>query len=168
MERRNNNKRKFENRERRSPIEDSFEHKILRLSKVNTAATYGRRFSFTVLIMVRDSKSGSVGIAYHKGRDVPSTIKGALAKAKERSVVFFEEIETIPFDVFSKFNATKILLKPIRSGLGVRAGGVLNPIIKSLGIKNVSAKIFGSRNKLNVIHCFLKSLNVLTGKTMFF
>ncbi|CAG8815760.1 17272_t:CDS:2, partial [Racocetra persica] len=47
---------------------------------------------------------------------------------------------------------------------GIKAGGLLNQLFKYLEIKDVSAKIIGSRNKLNVVRAAFLALDKLTEK----
>jgi small subunit ribosomal protein S5 len=71
---------------------------------------------------------------------------------------------TIPHDIWVSYKATKIFLKPTPPGSGIKAGSLLNQLFKYLEIKDVSAKIIGSRNKLNVIRAAFLALDKLTGK----
>ncbi|CAG8788196.1 16930_t:CDS:2, partial [Racocetra fulgida] len=64
----------------------------------------------------------------------------------------------------SQKKATKIFLKPTPPGSGIKASVLLNHLFKYLEIKDVSAKIIGSRNKLNVIRATFLALDKLTGK----
>ena len=73
-------------------------------------------------------------------------------------------MRTIPHDICINYKATTIFFKPTPPGHGIRAGGILNKLFKYLEIKDVSAKIIGSRNKLNVIRAAFLALDKLTGK----
>ena len=57
-----------------------------------------------------------------------------------------------------------IFLKPTPPGSGIKAGGVLDKLFRYLEIKDVSAKIIGSSNNLNVIRVAFMALDKLTGK----
>ena len=67
--------------------------------------------------------------------------------------------ETIPHEVYAKFGAAEILLKPQRKGRGLVAGGTVRVICTLAGIKNISSKILGrTGNKLNNAIATLEAL----------
>ena len=69
--------------------------------------------------------------------------------------------ETIPHELYLKHGAAKVLLKPARRGKGVSAGGAVRMILELAGIKNVTSKILGTNNKVNIVKCTIKALDSL-------
>ena len=145
--------------------EDYIQQEMLELKRVTKVTKGGRRFSFSALMLVRDNRENSIGFAFAKGNEVSSAIRKAVQKARKNLINYFPEgTRTIPHDILFKFKATKIMIKPTPLGNGIKAGSSLNTIFKFLGIKDVSAKIIGSNNKLNVVRSTFLALDKLTGK----
>jgi small subunit ribosomal protein S5 len=145
--------------------EDFIQQEMLQLKRVTKVTKGGRRFHFSVLMLVKDDKKKAIGFAVAKGNEVSTAIKKAVRKAKKNLVTFFPaETRTVPYDILYKFKATKIMIKPAPLGNGIKAGSSLNTIFKFLEIKDVSAKIIGSNNKLNVVRGAFLALDKLTGK----
>lgn len=145
--------------------EDFVQQEMLQLKRVTKVTKGGRRFHFSVLMLVKDDKKKAIGFASAKGNEVSSAIKKAVRKAKKKLVNYFPvNTRTIPHDIFLKFKSTKIMIKPAPLGNGIKAGSSLNIIFKFLEIKDVSAKIIGSNNRLNVVRGAFLALDKLTGK----
>lgn len=77
---------------------------------------------------------------------------------------FSAPLRTIPHDIIVHYNATKLTLRPTPPGSGIKASEMLATLFKKLEIKDVSIKINGSRNKLNVLRAAFLALDKLTGK----
>jgi len=100
------------------------------------------------------------------GKEASSAFHKSLRKGQKRLITYFSTPpRTIPRDIVVKYKATKLFLKPAPPGSGIKASAVLSRLFKFLEIKDVSAKIIGSRrNKLNVIRAAFLALDKLTGK----
>ena len=73
---------------------------------------------------------------------------------------------TIPYEVFSKFGAAEILLRPQRKGRGLVAGGTVRVICSLAGIKDISSKVLGrTGNKLNNARATISALKKLKIKS---
>ena len=68
---------------------------------------------------------------------------------------------TIPHHVLVKFGAAKILLKPAPPGSGLIAGGPVRAVVQAAGIKDISSKILGTRNKASNVYATFKALEKL-------
>ena len=69
---------------------------------------------------------------------------------------------TIPHEVYAKYSAAKVLLRPAPQGTGLVAGGTVRIICDLAGIENITAKILGrSSNKLNNARATLLALRQL-------
>ena len=130
-------------------MEEKFESKILEIKRVSHTRAGGKKIRFRVAIVV-GNKKGKVGF----GVDSASDLAFAIEKATKEAIKNIIEVpivkDTIPHEVFGKFSASKVLLKPQAKGRGIVAGGPVRVICKLAGIKNISAKILGmSSNKMN-------------------
>ena len=67
--------------------------------------------------------------------------------------------DTIPHEVYAKFGAAEVLLRPQKKGRGLVAGGTVRIICSLGGIKNISSKILGrTGNKLNNAMATIRAL----------
>lgn len=125
-----------------------FIEKTLEINRVSRTIKGGRRISFRVLVAVGDGK-GKVGIGLGKGKDVSLAVQKAAKKAKKSMVDVPIVKGTIPYPVEVKVGRAKIRFKPAPEGSTVIAGGVVRILAEVAGIRNLSAKILGSKSKIN-------------------
>ncbi len=150
--------KKFSKRHERK--KDDFEQRILDLARVTRVMAGGKRMRFRACVIVGDKK-GKVGIGMGKGIDVAIAMTKAGNVARKNIVEVPMVNETIPHEVFYKFGAGKVLLKPSRRGKGVIAGGVVRVILELAGIRNVTSKILGTNNKVTNAKCTIEALRSL-------
>lgn len=128
---------------------DDFEQKLLDVARVVRVVAGGRRFSFRAVVALGDRK-GTVGVGVAKGKDVSGAVEKAVNKARKNLIVVPLKGNTIPHDIYSKYGAAKLLLKPAVRGRGLVAGGAVRVICGLAGIKDISAKLISrSTNKIN-------------------
>jgi len=125
-----------------------FSEKIIQVNRVSKKVKGGNKFGFSVLAVV-GNKKGKVGAGLGKAPDVRTAIHKAFRKAKKEVFEVPLQGETIPHQVKIKRGAAKIILKPAPKGAGLIAGGPVRTIAKLVGIKDMSAKILGTTNKLS-------------------
>jgi len=155
-------KKKEYERERHTP---SYLREVLETTRPVKVTKGGRRFSFTSLVLIKDKEKKAIAYARGKGKETMVALQKACRKAQKKLITYFPNPpRTIPYQVLVKDGATKIFFKPSPPGSGIKAGGVLSKLFKYLEIKDVSAKIIGSRNKTNVVRVAFKALDKLTGK----
>lgn len=147
-------------REKREEKKEEFEQRILEIARVTRVMGGGKRMSFRACVAIGDKK-GRVNIALGKGADVSIAVSKAVTQAKKNIISVPTINDTIPHEVYCKFGAAKILLKPAGKGRGVIAGGVVRIILELAGIKNVTSKILGTNNKINNAKCAIKALQML-------
>lgn len=140
-----------------------FDQKLLDLARVTRVVKGGRRFSFRATVAIGNRK-GKVGIGVSKGVDVSRAISKAAADAKKNLVNVLRTNSTISFEVREKFGAAKVMIKPAKEGKGIVAGGAMRSVVELAGIRNITAKSFGSSNKINVAKATVKALSSLEGK----
>ena len=132
--------------------------KVLGIDTVTRVTGGGKVRRFRAIVAIGDEK-GRVGIGVAKGIDVAQARVKAEADAKKNMIKVILQNETIPHEVFVKYGAAKILLKPQKKGRGVIAGSVVRSICSLSGIKNISSKIIGkTTNKLTNARATIKAL----------
>jgi len=126
-----------------------FEEKTLELARVTRVVAGGKRFRFRITVIIGDEK-GRVGVGVAKGLDVQNAIEKAKTAAKKNIlVVNLKDGRTIPHEVFAKYSAARVLIKPAAAGRGLRAGGAVRSVLALAGIKDATAKCLGrTPNKL--------------------
>jgi len=143
---------------------DEFETKLLDLARTAHTRAGGKKIGFRAVIITGDKK-GKVGIGVGKGRDVALAVEKASRFARKNLVEVPIVNDTIPHQVYSKFGAAEILLKPQRRGRGLVAGGVVRLICNLAGIRNISSKVLGrTGNKLNNAQATINALKKLKAK----
>ena len=65
---------------------------------------------------------------------------------------------TVPVDSTAKFGSANVIIKPAKEGKGIVAGGAIRTVVDLVGIKNITAKMLGSNNKLNNARATVKAL----------
>ena len=154
-------KKKFGNkRQNRTREEREFEQKLVDLSRVTRVTKGGKQLSFRATVVIGDRK-GKAGFGIGKSKDVPTAINKAVKSAKKKLVIVPIKDETIPHEIRTKFGAGRVLLKPAKHGKGVKAGGAMRVALELAGIPNVTGKILGSNNKINVLYATFEALKRL-------
>ncbi len=67
---------------------------------------------------------------------------------------------TLFYAMHARHGATRVYMQPASDGTGIIAGGAMRAVLEVVGVKNVLAKSYGSRNPINVVRA---TLNALTG-----
>jgi small subunit ribosomal protein S5 len=129
---------------------DNYSERVVAINRIAKTTKGGKNVRFSALAVVGDDK-GKYGFALSKSSEVPDAIKKALAKARKQMRTIEVINGTIAHDVEGKFGATKVVLKPAPEGTGIVAGGAVRAIVELAGIKNLVAKVYGSRAPINVI-----------------
>src|SRR3990167_10096513 len=88
-----------------------FEETVVQINRVSKKTKGGNQARFSSLVVVGDKK-GKVGVGLAKAADVRSSIRKAVEAAKRKMVVVPLSGNTLPYSVYEKFSAAKILLKP--------------------------------------------------------
>ena len=138
-------------------IAKEFEEKVIQIKRVSKKTKGGNNISFTALVVV-GNRHGRVGAALAKSKDVATAVQKGIAKAKEAVVDISITEGTLAHEVWAKYGAAKVLLKPAPEGSGIIAGGTIRDVLDLAGIKNISAKMLGSNNKLGNVRCTIKAL----------
>ncbi len=146
---------------RQDRARSEFAQKIISIRRVTRVMAGGRRFGFSVAMVLGDQK-GRVGIGTGKATDTALAIEKAIRQAKKNMVKINTTKEmSIAHDVNMKYGASVIQILPAK-GRGLVAGSSVRTVLELAGIKDVTAKIFSrSKNKLNNAQATIKALGQL-------
>ena len=141
-----------------------FDQKIVSIRRVTRVMAGGRRFSFSVSMVIGDKK-GKVGVGIGKAGDTQLAIEKAVRDAKKNMLVVPMDAEgRIPHDVHVKYASSEVMIMPA-PGRGLVAGSSVRTVLELAGVKDVTAKIFSrSKNKLNNARAAVEALKELKMK----
>ncbi len=139
---------------------DLKEENLIRINRVAKVVTGGRRFSFNSIVAVGDGR-GHVGIGFGKANEVASAIGKAKEDAKKNLFKVPVINGTIPYEIWAKFGASKIMLKPASPGTGLIASAPIRAVLEQAGYTDVLTKCTGSTNALNVVRATERALSSL-------
>lgn len=141
-------------------VPEEFEQQIVDLARVTRVMAGGKRMRFRACVAIGDKK-GRVSLGIAKGADVTIAVTKAVTNAKKKITIVPIVNGTIAHEIFWKFGAARVMLKPARRGRGVIAGGAMRIILRLAGIQNVTSKNLGTNNKVNIAKCTIEALENL-------
>jgi small subunit ribosomal protein S5 len=139
---------------------DEFTEKLVAVNRTAKVVKGGRQFGFTALTVVGDG-GGRVGFGFGKAREVPVAISKAMAAARKNLVQVSLKKDTLHYSVRGDHGATRVVMLPASDGTGVIAGGAMRAVLECVGVRNVLAKSYGSRNPINVVRATINALSAL-------
>jgi len=156
-------RRKNERRPSRRPerARQEFDNKILSIRRVTRVVAGGRRFSFSISIVIGDKK-GRVGVGIGKAGDTPIAVEKATQNAKKNMIkVLLNKRNSINHPVEAKYSSARVSIMPA-PGKGMVSGSAVRVVLELAGIKEVTSKILSrSKNKLNIAKATIKALQKL-------
>lgn len=146
---------------RQERMRPEFDQKIVSIRRVVRVMGGGRRFSFSVSMVIGDKK-GKVGVGVGKAGDTQLAIEKAVRNAKKNMFqVSMNKDGNIPHDVHVKYASSEVMIMPA-PGRGLVAGSSVRTVLELAGVKDVTAKIFSrSKNKLNNARAAVEALKQL-------
>jgi len=138
-----------------------YEQKIIGIRRVARVVAGGRRFSFSVTVVIGNRK-GSVGVGVGKGTDTALAIEKAIKNAKKNMVKLpLTKEMSLHHEVAAKYNSARVYLAPA-PGKGLVAGSSVRNVLDLAGVTDVSAKVISrSKNKINNARVTVKALSSL-------
>ncbi|EPQ26591.1 uncharacterized protein PFL1_05912 [Pseudozyma flocculosa PF-1] len=142
-------------------IRNLHRHAIV-LKRVVHMTTKGKDASMYALVIAGNG-NGLVG--YGEGKDVDSSKAGR--KAFHQAVKNLDSVaihvgsdgsRTVETQLEAKWGASTVVLRPRPAGFGLRVPPVIHALCRSAGISDLSAKIYGSTNPINVVKAALQIL----------
>ncbi|MCS7091936.1 MAG: 30S ribosomal protein S5 [Patescibacteria group bacterium] len=130
---------------------------VVEVKRVSKKTKGGNTIRFSALVVVGDQK-GRVGVGMAKALDVSSAVRKSISVAKKKMITVPLKGTTIPYDVFEKYSAAKVLIKPAPKGSGIIAGGPVRVVLEKAGVRDAVAKILGSKNKTTNVYAALNAL----------
>ena len=151
-------KPRFERKPREN--QDEFSQKMLEVRRVTKVVAGGRTMRFSASVVVGDKK-GRVGLGVAKAAEVSVAVEKAAKLARKNAITVPVVNGTVPHNTTGKYLTTQVIIIPTKEGNGVIAGGSARAIMELAGYKNVTTKIHGSSNKINVARATLNGLKQL-------
>jgi len=138
-----------------------FDQRMINIRRVARVVAGGRRFSFSVSIIL-GNKKGKVGVGLGKAGDTTLAIEKAVRDAKKNMItVNLTKDSSIAHEVAAKYCAARVSMMPA-SGRGLVAGSSVRPVLELAGVTNTVAKIHsGSKNGLNNARAAVEALRKL-------
>lgn len=140
---------------------EEFAEQIVQVNRVSKKTKGGNKIGFSVLVVVGDRK-GKVGVGLGKAADISYAIKKGMSIAKKHLIKVPIVKGTIPFGIYVKKGAAKVLLKPAPRGSGVIAGGAVRSVVEAAGIHNISSKVLGTDNKASNVYAAIEALSEIS------
>lgn len=143
--------------EKGQPADELLE-KLVAVNRTAKVVKGGRQFGFTALTVVGDG-AGRVGFGFGKAREVPVAISKAMAQARKNMISVALKNDTLHYAVQGEHGSTRVRMQPASDGTGVIAGGGMRAVLECVGVRNVLAKSYGSRNPINVVRATIDALS---------
>ena len=135
-------------------------HRFPLISRRVTQQTGKGKIHRRGILVVVGNGNGLVGYGEAKHDEVARAMNRAFAMAvRDMDYVDRFEGRTIWTEMSSKLGATRIILRPRPVGFGLHCNPNIHQVLKAAGIKDISAKVWGSRNPLNVIKLLFRMLH---------
>lgn len=126
-----------------------FAQKLIGIRRVARVMAGGRRFNFSVCIVIGDKK-GRVGVGLGKAADTQLAIEKATRAAKKNMItVHLTKNRSIRHNVAAKYCASVIEIRP-SAGRGLVAGSSVRTVLELAGVSDVTGKLLSrSKNSIN-------------------
>ena len=110
--------------------------------------------------VVQGNRAGCAGIGYGKHSKMDVAVQRALRDCARNTVtVDLKENRTVWHQLDAKWVSTKIRILPRPAGFGLTGSPLVVTLCEAFGLKDLSVKVHGSRNPMNVAKAFFKALD---------
>jgi small subunit ribosomal protein S5 len=135
-----------------------FSEKLIGIRRVARVMAGGRRFNFSVAIVLGDKK-GRVGVGMGKAADTQLAIEKAKRDAKRKMITLnLTKNRSIKHNVEAKYCASVIGIRP-SPGRGLVAGSSVRTVLELAGVSDVTAKVLSrSKNSVNNARAAIEAL----------
>src|SRR3989338_4578021 len=139
-----------------------FAQKIIGIRRVARVMAGGRRFNFSVAIVLGDKK-GRVGGGVGKAADTQLAIEKASRAAKRVMIQLnLTKNRSIRHNVEAKYCASVVEIRP-SPGRGLVAGSSVRTVLELAGVSDVTAKLLSrSKNSINNARATIQALKSLS------
>ena len=137
---------------------DDLIEKLVAVNRVAKVVKGGRQFSFSAITVVGNG-NGKIGMGYGKAKEVPLAIQKSMQAARKNLHSVTLKKETIYYETTGRHGASKVFMRPAADGTGIIAGGAMRAVFECVGVRNVLAKSFGSRNPINLVKATINALD---------
>jgi len=130
----------------------------------------GNKPKFAALAIV-GNKDGYLGMGHGKAKETMPAREKAVRKAKLNMIAIrrgcgawdcsCQQPHSIPFKIAGKCGSARIILMPAARGTGLCVEKECRKMLEMAGIKDVYAKTFNPKTKLNLMHACFSSLKQL-------
>lgn len=139
---------------------DGLREKMIAVNRVTKVVKGGRIMGFAALVVVGDG-DGGIGMGKGKAKEVPVAVQKAMDEARRNMIKVRLKEGTLQHAVVGEHGAAKVYLQPASEGTGIIAGGPMRAIFDVMGMHNVLAKSYGSRNPYNMVRATLNGLKAM-------
>src|SRR3989338_11484946 len=145
-------------RKERDERRSEFSQKLIGIRRVARVMAGGRRFNFSVAIVLGDKK-GRVGVGVGKAADTQLAIEKASRAAKRVMIQLnLTKNRSIRHNVEAKYCASVVEIRP-PPGRGLVAGSSVRTVLELAGVSDVTAKILSrSHNSINNARAAIEAL----------
>ena len=137
---------------------DDLIEKLVAVNRVAKVVKGGRQFGCAAINVVGDG-NGKIGMGYGKAKEVPLAIQKAMQAARKNLHPVALNKETIYYETTGRHGASKVYMQPAADGTGIIAGGAMRAVFECVGIRNILAKSYGSRNPINLVRATINALD---------
>lgn len=146
-------------RPKKERTKPDYEQKILNIRRVTRVMKGGRRFSFSVVLVIGNRK-GLVGIGVGKANDTSLAIQKAYRDAEKNLIkLTLGENNSIAFESEAKYSTARVMIMP-NAGRGLVAGSAMRIVLELAGVTDVTGRILSrSKNQLNIARATVETLS---------
>jgi len=128
-----------------------------------TRVTKGGKYKSLRLAVAAGNGDGLVGVALGNGNSFALARRDAIRRVRKAIVQFpLTAKSSIPHEIEGNFGAAKVMLRPLRTGTGIKAGKTAGIILRLGGVEDIMAKQLGSVSRINNAQAVITALSKLT------